>query len=211
MIKMSSRKYKFGSIDIALVDQTEIDYGCCTWQSALIMADFIIDNKNLFVDKIVLEIGAGAALPGILCSKIGCSVVLTDIEYKHEKMVYKTALNNCKINRVDAKMDVLDWNSAFIGALDKFDRNVAILGSDVFFSSKDFNNILSTISAILEICPNSIFYSVYQIRSLSKNIKLINCIDKLGLVLKKDHFIAENNESSFVVLEIARKSKEASD
>lgn len=42
--------------------------GQIVWRSAVQLAEFIVENKELFKDKVVLELGAGAGLSGLVCA-----------------------------------------------------------------------------------------------------------------------------------------------
>jgi len=42
------------------------------------MAMYVIDHPDQFAGKVVLELGAGAGLTGIVCSKYSKNVVVTD-------------------------------------------------------------------------------------------------------------------------------------
>ena len=59
---------------------SENDYSTYLWPSAVVLAQFINFNRDLFENKHVLEIGAGTALPSLLvgkCTKFS-SLVVTD-------------------------------------------------------------------------------------------------------------------------------------
>jgi predicted nicotinamide N-methyase len=49
------------------------------WQAGIIVSRFLESHPELIENKRVLELGAGAGLPSLVCSKIGASfVVVTD-------------------------------------------------------------------------------------------------------------------------------------
>lgn len=66
------------------------------WPGSIVMADFICRNRSLFEGKVVLEVGAGAALPSIVADHVGaCMVIATD--YGNRRVldnIHTNALNN---------------------------------------------------------------------------------------------------------------------
>ncbi|KFW84264.1 Methyltransferase-like 23, partial [Manacus vitellinus] len=50
-----------------------------------------------------------------------------------------------------------------------------ILGSDVFFDPKDFEDILTTIYFLLEKNPHAQFWTTYQVRSADWSIEALLC------------------------------------
>jgi predicted nicotinamide N-methyase len=50
------------------------------WPGALFLADFLADNCDVYCkEKCVLELGAGGALPSLVCAKLGCRrLVISD-------------------------------------------------------------------------------------------------------------------------------------
>lgn len=52
--------------------------GMQVWRSALLMGDFILDNKNIFNgDQVVLELGSGVGLTGIVTAMCCKEVIFT--------------------------------------------------------------------------------------------------------------------------------------
>lgn len=48
------------------------------WRSALLMGDFILENKNIFTcDQVVLELGSGVGLTGIVAAMCCKEVIFT--------------------------------------------------------------------------------------------------------------------------------------
>jgi len=62
------------------VNQTSLDMvGMQVWRSALLMGDFILDNKrDIFTrDQVVLELGSGVGLTGIIAAMCCKEIVFT--------------------------------------------------------------------------------------------------------------------------------------
>jgi tRNA1(Val) A37 N6-methylase TrmN6 len=52
--------------------------GMQVWRSALLMGDFILENKDIFTnDQIILELGSGVGLTGILAAMYCKEVIFT--------------------------------------------------------------------------------------------------------------------------------------
>jgi len=74
-------KYKDHIETIKHSDSATTDYdltGQIIWPASEALAMYIIDHPDEFADKTVLELGAGAGLTGIVCSKYSKSVFITD-------------------------------------------------------------------------------------------------------------------------------------
>lgn len=158
---------------------------------------FLWIQREKFTGKRILEIGCGTALPGILAAKFGASVVLSDC--CSPPNVLNHVNRCCAANELEPGRDIdvigLNWGlllkSVFdIGPLDY------IIAADCFYEPSDFENILVTISFLLNAAPTDAapvkFLFTYQERSsdlsieyLLKKWKLqcskvsLDCVEKL--------------------------------
>ncbi|XP_048448413.1 methyltransferase-like protein 23 isoform X3 [Rhincodon typus] len=119
-------------------------------------------TKNKVAGK-AQQIGAGAGLPGIVAAKCGASVILSD------GAEIPNCLNNCRLScQINKLEDVpvigLTWGqiSPDLVLLPQID---IILGSDVFYDTEDFENILTTIFYLIRKNPHALFWTTYQERS----------------------------------------------
>jgi predicted nicotinamide N-methyase len=55
-----------------------VGVGWKVWESALIMARWVVTNNSLFTGRRVLEVGAGVGLLGIVAAPYCDEIVLTD-------------------------------------------------------------------------------------------------------------------------------------
>jgi len=70
---------------------TPIEFvGLQVWRGALLLADFIIANEQLFKDAVILELGSGSGLVGIIAGRFCRLCYLTDY--------HETILLNCQRN-----------------------------------------------------------------------------------------------------------------
>lgn len=155
------------------------------------MAWFLWEHRKELPGLQILEIGSGTALPGIVAAKCGAKVTLSDSATLPKSLAHTKRccqVNNLKVNQ-DIRVIGFTWglflnNLATIGPLD------LILGSDCFYEPSVFEDILATVSYLIESNPTAKFLCTYQERSsdwsiehlLSKwNLKcLLHNINNLG-------------------------------
>lgn len=144
-----------------------------TWPSAMVMSAFIVSRDELFRGKKILEIGGGTGLVSVVASTFASDVYAT--ERHDERMAIETLEINMKINCIDnCFVKPLSWAGAEIDDhLLNFGFDV-IIGSDVFYSSEDFDPILNLVNKFMEKCSarekQLVFYSTYQERSSHRTI-----------------------------------------
>lgn len=62
--------------------------GMQVWRSALLMGDFILENRHIFTgDQIVLELGSGVGLTGIVAAMYCKEIIFTGKYYGHYVML----------------------------------------------------------------------------------------------------------------------------
>lgn len=129
------------------------------------MRRFLWIQRDKFVGKRILEIGCGTALPGILAAKFGSKVILSD------SCTLPNALKHvhrcCTVNNLEPGKDIdvigLTWGIILksvydIGTLDY------IIASDCFYDPSVFEDILVTVSFLLNTSPAKFLFT-YQNRS----------------------------------------------
>lgn len=126
----------------------------------------------MFRGKRVLEIGSGTSLPGIVAAKCGAIVTLSDSSALPKSLAHIKRC--CQVNGLVVNKNVrvigLTWglfldNLSAIGAVDY------VLGSDCFYEPSVFEEILVTISYILDANPKASFLCAYQERSSDWSIE----------------------------------------
>lgn len=139
-----------------------------TWPCAYILAAFISINKHFILDKTVIELGAGTGLPSLIAFKCGAKrVILTErVDSPTASHLLQMTID---INNASSKCDVREfsWTTSSYVTLPVPD---VILGSDIFYSSEDFDGIFSTIAGMFKCNPNAIFIVTYQVRSIHRTI-----------------------------------------
>ncbi|KAJ4728775.1 Lysine methyltransferase [Melia azedarach] len=121
--------------------------GSWLWRSAIVLAEFMSTHLH-FQTKSVLELGAGAGLPGLTAARLGATrVVLTDIQ-----LLLPGLINNVVANGLEDRVEVreLVWGSdesemSRLGELGEFD---IVLMSDVFYDAEEMVGLGKTLKKV---------------------------------------------------------------
>jgi predicted nicotinamide N-methyase len=157
-------------------------YGCYVWPSAVIMSLYVVKNHLIFKGKKVLEIGAGVGLVGMVMARQGASVVLSDAY----DMIISNLQYQMQLNALECKVVKLKWGELVSG---KFDY---IIGSDVFYDTSLFEDVIATVYSCLLSSPDCLFITAYQERSSKHSLDPI--LSRWNL---KGELIADSLDFSF--------------
>ncbi|GBM35664.1 Methyltransferase-like protein 23 [Araneus ventricosus] len=157
----------------ALIKVKEVldpSFGMYVWPCAPVLGKYIWQNRNKLKGKVTLELGCGTGLISILAAKCGAYPILTDS--KKYDSVFKSAKENMKLNNVDYKdfeIQELTWGyiNPFMIQSTPIDF---LLGSDVFYCPKDFEDLIVTVSYILKKNTGAEFWCAYEHRCSDWNI-----------------------------------------
>lgn len=150
----------------------QASYSFYTWPSAPVLAWYIWENRAVFAGKSVLEIGSGTALPGIVAAKCGANVTLSDSFLFPKSLAHikrSCQLNNLTVNK-NIQVIGFTWG-LFLDSLNSLGPIHCVLGSDCFYEPSVFEDILVTVSYILDLNPEAIFLCTYQERSSDWSIE----------------------------------------
>ncbi|KAJ3271894.1 hypothetical protein HDV01_006108 [Terramyces sp. JEL0728] len=152
-VKKLKIKVKFNEI-------LDAPFGNYIWPSAYLLCYFIIANLELFRNKKIVELGAGVGIPGMIASKLGCSVVMTD------KSDILPNLRECVVaNGLSAQVKELDWLKSYQS--EDYDY---IIGSDLFYDPPLFEPLIAAVYQIFQKNKNCMFITSYHERSSKRNI-----------------------------------------
>uniref|UniRef100_A0A8B9VXK1 Methyltransferase like 23 n=1 Tax=Anas zonorhyncha TaxID=75864 RepID=A0A8B9VXK1_9AVES len=146
-------------------------YGLYVWPCAAVLAQFVWSRRGALPGRRVLELGAGVSLPGIVAAKCGAEVLLSDSEELPQCL--ENCRRSCLMNALPhVPILGITWGrmSPQLLSLPPVD---VILGSDVFFDPKDFEDILTTVYFLLEKNPQAQFWTTYQVRSADWSIEAL--------------------------------------
>ncbi|KAK4440951.1 Methyltransferase-like protein 23 [Sesamum alatum] len=178
----SSQQY-FGSIEdgfsISIIENMKEEYGLFVWPSSIILAEYVWQQKSRCSKANVVELGAGTSLPGLVAAKVGADVTLTDDSNRLE--VLDNMRKVCNINDVKCRVLGLTWGvwDAPVFSL----RPNIILGADVLYDTRAFDDLFATVTFLLQKNPDSVFITTYHNRSGHHLIEFL--MEKWGLKCTK--------------------------
>ena len=153
-------------VEVTIPEQLAASYGLYLWPSAPVLAWYLWLRQDDFVNKKVLELGSGTALPGLLAAKIGTAqVTLSDDAWQVNTI--KNILEAVKINGLEEpKVQVkgITWGDYTEELFEQTNLDF-IIGSDLFFDPEVFEPLLITIAWLLECNPQAEVLIAVQERS----------------------------------------------
>lgn len=171
-------------------------YSFYTWPSAHVLTSFLWARRESLAGKRILELGSGTSLPGILAAKCRAHVTLSDcatlpktLSHIHRCCVLNDLTPGVDINIIGLTWGLLPEAIFNIGSLD------LIIASDCFYDPSVFEEILVTVSFLLEKNPLCKFIFTYQERSSDWSIE--NLLRKWELNISSiniDNLEAHNQE-----------------
>ncbi|XP_017882154.1 methyltransferase-like protein 22 isoform X2 [Ceratina calcarata] len=147
---------------------TELQHvGLQVWRGALLLADYILSNPDLFRDKIVLELGAGVGLTSIVASFLAKEVICTDINVKG---ILKLIRRNIERNKSYIKSKIctneldflnLDWPTF---TKQNLHQATVILAADVIYDETITTGFVQTLAKLLNSETPKVVYIALEKR-----------------------------------------------
>ncbi|XP_064619025.1 histone-arginine methyltransferase METTL23-like [Lineus longissimus] len=164
-------------LSVHIAEVVDPQYGMYVWPSAPVLAQYVWNNRTSIEGKKILELGAGTALPGIVAAKCGADVVLSDDCQSPQCL--QNARRSADLNGLqNVKVLGIRWGQ-FDPDLLELDPIDIILGSDCFYDTKDFEDIIVTVAFLMDKNPQAVFWTTYQERSCDRSIEYL--LKKWGL------------------------------
>ncbi|XP_072259927.1 histone-arginine methyltransferase METTL23 isoform X2 [Pyxicephalus adspersus] len=117
------------------------------------------------------RIGAGVSLPGILAAKCAANVILSDSAAMPQCL--QNCARSCRENKLlGVPVIGLTWGEISPDLLDLPPIDI-VLGSDVFYEPKDFEDVLLMVRFLMERNPKAEFWTTYQVRSEDWSIEAL--------------------------------------
>ncbi|KAL1188467.1 Calmodulin-lysine N-methyltransferase [Cardamine amara subsp. amara] len=149
------------SISVSIIENMKEEYGLFVWPCSVILAEYVWQQRSRFRDSTILELGAGTSLPGLVATKIGANVTLTDDATKPE--VLDNMRRVCQLNKLNCNVMGLTWG-VWDAPIFELRPNI-ILGADVLYDSSAFDDLFATVSYLLQSSPDAVFITTYHNRS----------------------------------------------
>ncbi|KAK3173963.1 hypothetical protein Dsin_032977 [Dipteronia sinensis] len=169
--------------------------GHLLWNAAQVIAIYLEDNvDDLVKSKTVLELGAGAGLPSLVCAVLGASkVVVTD--YPDIDLIQNLQYNIDHCDALSSKSSIVAegflWGNSIaplrshLSSDDGFDL---LILADILFNHSEHAKLVRTVKEALK--PNSnaralVFFTPYRPWLLQNDLNFFNLAKDAGLAVEK--------------------------
>jgi EEF1A N-terminal glycine/lysine methyltransferase len=166
------------------------------WNAGKVIAQYLEDNaENLVKGKDVLELGAGAGLPSLVCAARGArQVVVTD--YPDPDLIQNLQYNieHCSLISMKSSIvakgylwgnDTGELKSHLVEPSAGFDL---LILADILFNHSEHEKLVSTVKATLKAGSNAkalVFFSPYRPWLLDKDLAFFDLAKSKGLLVQK--------------------------
>ncbi|XP_035728352.1 methyltransferase-like protein 22 isoform X2 [Vespa mandarinia] len=126
--------------------------GLQVWRGALLLADYILSNPDLFKEKIIMELGSGVGLTSIVASFLAKEIICTDINLGEIlKLVKRNFMRNisyvkCKYHIEELNFLNLKWSKSLE---EKVNMTEIFIASDVIYDDVITNGFVITLEKLL--------------------------------------------------------------
>lgn len=135
--------------------------GLQVWRGALLLADYILSNPNIFKQKVIMELGSGVGLTSIVASFLAKEVICTDINLGDIlKIVQRNFMRNisyvkCKFHIEELNFLNLEWSK---NLEEKVNMTDIFLAADVIYDDIITDGFVATLKKLLS---NKVQKTVY--------------------------------------------------
>ncbi|XP_063710030.1 methyltransferase-like protein 22 [Culicoides brevitarsis] len=122
------------------------------WRGALLLADFIIHNRSIFKDKVILEVGSGVGLTSIIAAKYSKEVICTDVNIGQIlTLIDGNITRNMKLLKSrNIKVTELDFNAEWSPSLvNDIKRADFVFAADVIYDNDLTESFVSAVEKLL--------------------------------------------------------------
>ncbi|XP_016343980.1 protein-lysine N-methyltransferase EEF2KMT-like isoform X2 [Sinocyclocheilus anshuiensis] len=165
--------------NVALISQGTT--GLVTWEAALYLSEWALENTHIFENKTVLELGSGIGLTGIVVCR---SSSLTKYIFSdcHQTVLQRlkdnitNCLTNCDGNSASVCVEELDWENVSDEQLQRIQANT-IIAADVVYDPDIIACLVRLLSRLLNCKVEEEHPDVY-IASTVRNPQTYDCFKK---------------------------------
>ena len=122
-----------------IIIDPKMSFGTGHHETTAMMIQFMLDHKPDFVNRSVLDFGAGTGILTIMASKLGASAILA---IDHEEWAYHNSVENFVTNKITNAVAILGEEKAFKGK--KFDIILANINRHIILNN--FNVISQSLN-----------------------------------------------------------------
>ncbi|KAL0481071.1 methyltransferase-like protein [Acrasis kona] len=136
MTKTFMVENEFENVEVTIIEQPGAELGSVVWPGACFLSDYIQQNRQLILQKRVIELGCGPGLPGICSAILGAREVILTEQNKPEllRIINQNIQLNQSKTKCEIKSLVLDWfdDTSIKNTSPPFD---VILASDIVYNN----------------------------------------------------------------------------
>ncbi len=166
------------------------------WNAAQVITAFIEDRADhLVVGRTVLELGAGAGLPSLVCTIYGASkVVVTD--YPEAKLVANLRYNIEHCDLLENKENIVAEGYLWGNPIESLQRHISsdtkgfdvLILADILFNHSEHKKLIGTLKDAMKPQPDSValvFFTPYRPWLLEKDLRFFELAKESGLSVTK--------------------------
>lgn len=128
--------------------------GFRTWEAALHLGHYLLDNQDLIAGKCIFELGAGTGFIAILCAKLGARHVSTT---DGDEAVIDALKENLFLNDLDSSINasVLRWGRFYDWVQDDCEEwpHDVVIGADIIYDKAVVNALVATLDMLFQQRP----------------------------------------------------------
>ncbi|KAI9823754.1 MAG: nicotinamide n-methyltransferase [Thelocarpon impressellum] len=171
-------------------------WGHLLWNAGRIISDYLEERgHDLVRDRDVLELGAGAGLPSLVCATLSArKVVVTD--YPDSELIDNLRINISSLNSVTQGLNINAegylWGSDTQQILSHLDDASAgfdlLILADVLFNHSEHHKLVATIQKTLKKTTESralVFFTPYRPWLLNKDLAFFGIASEAGFHVDK--------------------------
>lgn len=182
-------------LNLRLVGNSPL-WGHLLWNAGQVVARYIEDHASEIVnDKNVLELGAGAGLPSLICVLNGARRVLVT-DYSDADLIHNLSINieSCVPQRLQSRITAKGyiWGNDTSTLTSALDNNNAgfdlLLLADILFNHPAHGGLVRTLKQTLKKTAGSralVFFTPYRPWLLEKDLSFFDLAREAGFVVDK--------------------------
>lgn len=179
------------------------DYAISTWPSAPYLASYLYSQPPAIVEnRVVLELGAGTALPSITADRLDARSVYIS-ERSEEPEILAAIAENIAVNQAQGVCQVLPFNwSDYHSILPTLPLVDLVLGADILYFEGNYPTLFEIINEIFTRNPEAIFLTSYQQRNV--NLTIMPWLLRYSMkaeIIETDSFLNPAHDEGFCVVE----------